>query len=176
VSELSLLADSEAARFRATQDWFVAQRLRQAHCVQVGASAERIVDLMHALSVHLDPAVDVALDDVRTARRWRGESVALPDVRDVVGRLRLPLASYGGVEFTVYTPQDQITLTPELLLVIYARTDRWTYLLDAMGLREREALPAPTWTPSRARLRPAPLLLDALVSAAARLGLEEQPA
>ena len=88
-------------------------------------------------------------------------------------RLRLALAAYGGVEISVFTDTDQLTLTPEMLLVIYARTDRWAFLLDGMGLLERDGMPTPTWVPSRATLRPEAQLEQALQAAAERLRLEE---
>jgi hypothetical protein len=173
MSELSSLAQAGRHRFRDATDWFVMTTQEGVVTTQVGASSERVVDLWHALSASLDPAVDLRVHDVRTARIWSGSLLALPDVRDTVGRLRLPLAAYGGVELTVCTGNDQLTLTPEMLLVIYARTDRWAFLLDGVGLVERNAMPPLTWIPSRSVLRPEPQLEQALQSAAERLGLTE---
>lgn len=172
MSELSTLATAESHRFRASQDWFVVTRVQGVMCTRVGASAERTVDLMHALSAHLDPAVDMRIRDLRTARTWRGDLLGLQDVREAVGRLRLTLAAYGGVELSLFTADDQLTLTPELLLVIYSRTDRWAFLLDGMGLTERAEMPPRTWRVSRDVLRDEPPLLQALESAAERLSLE----
>ena len=45
--------------------------------------------------------------------------------------------TFGGVEFAVYTSDDQLTLNPHLELFIYARTDRWFYLLQGKGLEEQ---------------------------------------
>ena len=109
--------------------------------------------------------------DIRTGTEWVGFDVALPDVRDALGRLRFPLATYGGVELTVFGPDDQLSLTPELLLVIYSRSDRWYYFLDGLGLAERAAPPMPVWTPRRSELPPSPELSVALSVAVARLGL-----
>jgi hypothetical protein len=160
-----------ASRCRTHDDWFVTGTHDGVQSLHVWAVAERLVDLFHALTTHLDPAVDVWVRDRRTGQAWRGNLLALPDVREVIGRLRMPLASFGGVEFSVYTPDDQLTLTPELLLVIYARTTRWSYLLDALGLGERDALPSPSWRAWSAPLAPAPQLADALSAAVSRLGL-----
>lgn len=176
MSELVSLAQTEAHRFRGGDDWFVCERNAQVVTARVGATVERVVDLWHALTSHLGPAVDVHIADVRTGRTWTGAFCALPEVRETIGRLRLSLAAYGGVEVSVFTDSDQLTLTPEMLLVIYARTDRWAFLLDSMGLVERGEMPAPTWMPSRATLRPVPQLEQALQSAAERLGLEESTA
>lgn len=173
MSELSSLAQAESVRVRDAGDWFVVSTSDGIVRTCVGATTERVVELWYALSVHLDPAVDVRIHDMRTARIWAGSLLALPDLRETFGRLRLPLSSYGGVELSLFTGDDQLTLTPELLLVIYARTDRWSFLLDGMGLVERGALPRPTWIPSRSVLRPEPQLELALQTAAERLGLAE---
>lgn len=160
-----------AGRFRPPTDWFVASVLDGVYVARVGTTAERAVDLLHSLSVHLDPAVDVVISDRRNGVEWVGFDVALPDLRDALGRLRFPLATYGGVELTVFGPDDQLSLTPELLLVIYSRSDRWYFLLDGLGLAERSAPPAPVWAPARSMLTPSPELSTALTAAAARLGL-----
>ena len=170
-NDMSPLGSDEPGRFRPPSDWFVASARGGVYTARVGATAERTVDLMHALSVHLDPAVDVVMTDWRGGTEWTGIDVALPDLREALGRLRFPLATYGGVELTVVGPDDQLSLTPELLLVIYARSDRWFFLLDGIGLAERVAPPAAVWVPTRSRLTPAPELAAALAAAAARLGL-----
>lgn len=161
----------EAARFGPQEDWFVSSTHGGVPCLRAWAVAERLVDLFFALSGHLDPAVDVWLRDARAGRTWTGERLALPDVRAEIGRLRLPLASFGGVECSVYTAEDQLTITPDLLLVIYARTGRWSYLLDGFGLKERSEMPAPSWHAWSAPRAPAPPLADAMDAAVARLGL-----
>ena len=142
-------------------------------CTRVGATSERVVDVWHALAASLDPPVDVCVHDVRTGREWQGALLALPDVREAMGRLRLPLAAYGGVEMSVFTDKDQLTLTPEMLLVIYSRTDRWAFLLDGMGLAERSVMPQPAWVPARDALRPEAQLEQVLQATAERLQLHE---
>lgn len=170
-NEMSPLGSDEPGRFRALSDWFVASASGGVFVARIGTTAERAVDLMHALSVHLDPAVEVVMTDWRSGTEWEGSDVALPDFRDALGRLRFPLASYGGVEMTVFGPDDQLSLTPELLLVIYSRSDRWFFLLDGLGLSERDAPPAAVWVPTRSKLGTSPELQAALTAAAARLGL-----
>src|SRR5580704_11603061 len=83
------------------------------------------------------------------ANAWRGERVALPDVQDAVGRLKVPLASAGGVELSVFSADDQLTLNPHLELFIYARSDRWYYFLTGMGLEERQILRTKRWKLAR---------------------------
>lgn len=173
MSELVALAQADAHRFRGGDDWFVQSQVQGTMCSRVGATADRVVDIWHALTLHLDPAVDVYIDDVRSGRQWEGTLLALPEVREAIGRLRLPLAAYGGVEISVYTDQDQLTLTPELVLVIYARTDRWAFLLDGLGVLERPDIPPPVWVPTRRTLRPEPQLADVLQATAERLALHE---
>lgn len=162
-------------RFRSHTDWFVAGKRGDIQMAQVGTTGERAVDLLHALAFHLDPAVDIVIDSVRDAKAWHGSFLALPDVRDAIGRLKLTLSTYGGVEISLFTPDDQLTLTPELELVVYARTDRWLYLLEGMGLEERAAHPASVWQPSRKRLAPAPELSDSIRAAVDRLALAPIP-
>src|SRR4029078_5408369 len=78
----------------------------------VSANAERVVDLFYTLSEQLAPAIDIGIGDLRPEIPCRGELVALPDVRDAIARLKVPVATYGGVEISLFTPDDQLTLTP----------------------------------------------------------------
>jgi len=158
-------------RFRRVQDWFMVRRRGGVHELFAWANAERIVDVLHALTAQLDPAVDVCIESRRSGKSWQGELLPLPDVREVLGRLQTPLATYGGVECTVYTPDDQLTLTAALALVIYARSDRWVYLLEGMGFEERDDAPTPAWDADAAPFGLAPELDRALEFAIERLDL-----
>ena len=158
-------------RFRAGIDGFTFGKEGDHYVAHVVANAERIVDLFHALGEELPPAVDVALEDYRTSRIWEGRNVALPDVRDAIARLKVPLAAYGGVEFSVYSPEDQLTLNAHLELFIYARTDRWLYLLQGKGLQEQRMVRTRSWKLKREEFPPAPELTEALDAAVERLGL-----
>lgn len=160
-------------RFRSGLDSFSFEKDEAGgvYVAHVVANAERVLDLLHSLSGHLPPAVDVALEDGRSGRRWRGEVVALPDVRDAVARLKLPLAAYAGVELAIYSPDDQLTLTPSLELYIYGRSDRWLYILLGKGLVEQERLAGARREPGSA-LTPAPELEGAIEHAVERLSLE----
>ena len=100
-------------------------------------------------------------------------SRALPDVRDAIARLKVPLATYGGVEISLYTADDQLTLTPQLELFIYARSDRWLYLLQGKGLEERAALADRSWRAQGWDRAPAPTLSAAIATAAERLSLTQ---
>jgi len=158
-------------RFRAGTDGFSFLKENDYYTAHVVANAERVVDLFHALTEHLPPAVDVALEDVRSNQKWKGENVALPDVREVIARLKVPLSTYGGVELAVYTSEDQLTLNPHLELFIYARTDQWLYILQGKGLDERRFMRTKSWKLQRREFAPAPELVSAVSLAAERLAL-----
>lgn len=160
-------------RFRTGVDGFTFIKESDYYAAHVVANAERVVDLFHALTEHLPPAVDVAVQDVRGGKAWQGEKLALPDVRESVARLKTPLASFGGVEIAVFSPEDQITLNPHIELFIYARTDQWLYILQGKGLKEQRAVRTKSWKFKREDYGPAPELSDALAAAVERLGLHE---
>ena len=159
-------------RFRSGNDGFTFEELPggvfEAH---VAANAERAVDLMHVLAEHLPPAVDVSLVDRRTKSAWHGTDVALPDVRDVIARLKVPLATYAGVDISVYTPEDQLSLSSELDLYAFGRSDRWLYLLQARGLEQYGAIAQRAWRGQPWDRAAATALTSALITAAERLSL-----
>lgn len=167
-------APSVWRRFRSGADDFTFTRQGDHYEARVAANAERAVDLLHALAEHLPPAVDVALEDVRDGRVWTGVDVGLPDVREAIARLKVPLAVYGGVELAVYTSEDQLTLTPDLELYVFSRTDRWLYILQGKGLVETTTAAPEAWRLRPDELGPAPELTDALGATAERLGLGAQ--
>ena len=159
-------------RFRTSPDGFTFTQEGELWVAHVVANAERVVDLFHALTEHLPPAVDVALDDARSGQRWLGINVALPDAREAVARLKVPLAAYGGVELSIYSTEDQLTVTPDLELWIFSRTDRWLYILQGIGLHESTQLRPENWSFSEDELGDAPELEESLRAAAERLALE----
>jgi len=163
-------------RFRTGVDGFTFLHEGDYYAAHVVANAERVTDLFYALSEQLPPAVDVFVDDMRAGKRYQGENLALPDVRDALARLKVPLAAAGGVEFAVYSPEDQLTLNQHLELFIYARTDRWLYILQGKGLREARAVRTRSWKLKRGEFQPAPDLESALAAAIGRLGLKPPPA
>ena len=121
---------------------------------------------------HLPPAVDVALEDLRSGRSWKGEALPLDDVREQIARLKALLGRYGGVELSVYTSEDQLTLNPYLEFFIYARTDRWYYLLEGKGLEEQRVVRTKSWKERRAQFPAAADLVNAIQAAVERLGLQ----
>lgn len=160
-------------RFRSGVDGFTFSKQGDHYEAYVGANAERVVDLFYTLSELLAPAIDTVIEDLRSQTVWKGETIALPDVRDAVARLKVPLATYGGVEFSLYTPDDQLTLTPQLELFIFGRSDRWLYLLQGKGLEERASLADRSWRSEAWDRAPAPTLTSAITAAAERLTLTQ---
>lgn len=158
-------------RFRSGTDGFTFVKNGEIYEAYIAANAERVVDLFYTLSEQLAPAIDLVIEDLRSEATWRGESVALPDVRDAIARLKVPLATYGGVEISLYTPDDQLTLTPQLELYIFSRSDRWIYLLQGKGLEERVSLADRSWRSQSWDRALAPSLTAAISAAAERLAL-----
>lgn len=158
-------------RFRTGLDGFTFVKEADYYAAHVVANAERITDLFHALSEHLPPAVDVFVDDLRAGRKLQGENLALPDVRDALAKLKVPLSAAGGVELSVFSAEDQLTLNQHLELFLYARTDRWLYILQGKGLQEVRAVRTRSWKLNRGEFQPAPDLEAALAATVHRLGL-----
>jgi hypothetical protein len=159
-------------RFRSGQDGFTFTRTGDVYEAKVVANAERVVDLFYTLSELMAPAVDVYIHDARSQSSWAGQTIALPEVGHAVARLNVPLSTNGGVEVTLITPEDQITLSPQLELFIYSRSDRWMYLLNSMNLEERASLEERLWGIESWERAPAPALSDAVAAAAERLSIK----
>jgi hypothetical protein len=158
-------------RFRASSDGFTFSEDDGVFVAHVVANAERVVDLFWTLSELLSPAVDVHIEELRSSSSWKGEALPLPDVRDVIARLRLLIARYGGMEISVFDAEDQLSLNAHLELYIYSRSDKWLYLLEGRGLEERTRLREKSWKMKRQAFPAAPDLMNAVASAAERLGL-----
>lgn len=160
-----------AERFRSGDGVFTVAADGGVQVVRVATSLEHSVDLLHALAEHLPPLVDCSIECVRTKRRYVGEGLSLPEVRDAVARLKVPLVASGGVELAVYTDEDQLVLDPMLELWIYSRTDRWVYLLVGAGLEVVETVPRRSWRVARDEFTGGRELVDAVEKTAERLTL-----
>lgn len=159
-------------RFRASTDGFTFTEENGVYTAHVVANAERVVDLFWSLSDLLSPAVDLHIEDLRSGRSWKGEALALPDVRDAIARLRLLLARFGGTEVSIFNSEDQLSLNAHLELFIYAKSDRWLYLLEGRGLEERRTLEQKSWKINKQSFPAAPDLVSALAASAERLSLQ----
>lgn len=160
-----------AERFRSGEAVFAATVEDGLHVLRIGVGMERSVELLYALTEHMPSVVDCAIDCLRSKRKYVGEGLSLPEVRETIGRLKVPLVQSGGVEFAVYTGDDQLVLSPMLDLWIYSRTDRWVYLLVGQGLEQVEKVPARDWTVGRDEFVGAQELVNAVEKTAERLTL-----
>jgi hypothetical protein len=141
------------------------------HVAEVSAERERTVELFHALIDEMPDQVDFAIECLRTQRRFVGQGLQRVEVVEAVARLKVPLVASGGVEVSVYTNADQLSLSPLLDLWIYATSDRWLYLLLGHGFEESIELPRRTWTVARDEFTGAPEMVAAVTDAAERLTL-----
>jgi hypothetical protein len=164
-------ATTVANRFRADAAVFETRQERGLHVVRVAADMERSIELLYGLAEHLPPVVDFSVECLRSKRRFLGEALSLPEVRETIARLKVPLLASGGVELAVFTSEDQLVLSPMLDLWVYSRTDRWVYLLVGEGLEETAALPSRGWTVGRDEFTGAPDLVAAVEKTAERLTL-----
>jgi hypothetical protein len=163
-----------ASRFRPATALFASRTERGLFVTQISAGMERSIELLHSLSEQLPPVVDLSLECLRSGRRFVGEGLSLPEVRETIARLKVPLVASGGVELTVYTPEDQLALSAMLDLWIYSRTDRWVYLLVGEGVEQVGALEPRTWKVGRDEFTGAPELVEAIEKTAERLTLRAQ--
>ncbi len=161
-----------ALRFHRDAEWYVATRMQDLHVFRVHANSERIVEVFLRLTTFLDDLVELVIRNERDATTWRAATRFLPTVREALGRLRWPLASFGGAEVSLMTEDDQITLTPLLELVIYSPHAHWRERLEAEGMFQREHMPTPLFEPLSVPWSPAPELTQALASVVERLTME----
>ena len=159
-------------RFRTSADGFTFTQEEDLWVAHIVANSDRVVDLFYILSENLPPAVDVCIEDLRSGRTWKSESVALPDVREAIARLKSLVGRYGGLEISIFTGDDQLTLNPHLELFVYARSDRWLYLLEGKGLEEQRRVATKSWKTNRQQFPAAPELVSAVAGAVERLGLQ----
>ncbi len=151
--------------------WFVAGRRGSLYTGTAIPGPSRAVPLFVGLLLHLDGPVTVHLDDLRHARWWRADGVALEALGRAVASRRWLLARWGGVELTAARADEQVTLTPELAVVTQSVTPRWSYLLDGCGLEERAVAPPADWHWSRTGFRPAPECAELVQGLVLDLGL-----
>ena len=159
-------------RFKSDADGFTFDQEDGHFTSRVAANSERVVDLFHSLGEHLPPVVDVSIEDHRSGKSWVGKGLPIDDVREQIARLKVLIGRYGGAEISVYTAEDQLTLTPYLDLYVYSRTDRWAYLLEGKGLRQQRALGAKSWKRQRGQFPAAAELVNAIQSVVERLRLD----
>lgn len=165
-------ASEMALRFQRQSEWYETSQRDAFTVYRVVAISERAVELFLRLSARLEAVVDVAIDHPRDGKRWMGRMRFLPDVRETLGRLRWLLATHGGVEITLVAPDDQLTLTTALEVVIYTRSDRWPAWLESEGVSPGHATSVAVWNPAAVPWSPAEELSEALQVVVDRLALE----
>jgi hypothetical protein len=164
--------ESSARRFDTPADEFTVAQESGLTIIRIVGSSEHVLAHMYALSAELPGSVDVAIDELRTGRSWRGEGRPLTDVRDALNGAKKVLGEFGGVEWSIFNREDQITVTPHVELYIVSRTDRWLYLVENRGVQERQVLRGRSWRIARDGFPDAPQLVTAIAAAVTRLGLE----
>jgi hypothetical protein len=162
---------TNAKRFDSPVDEFVLTQENGLTIVRVAGASDRVVAHFVALSFEMPAFVDVAIDELRTGRSWRAEGRPLSDARHELTRVAPTLAEFGGVEWSLYTREDQLTVTPDVELYIMSRTDRWLYLLEGRGIVERRTIRGRSWQLPHDRFPEAPALVAAIGAVAEHLGL-----
>ncbi len=158
-------------RFRSTATLFAFRKEADVCVAEIRVGAERAVELFHSLTGQMPPIVNLSIECLRTGREFTGEGLQLSEVKEAIARLKTPLVASGGVEISVHSADDQIALSAMLDLWIFAKSDRWFYLLLSQGLEERAKLPERSWTLSRSDFTGAPQMVEAVTAAAERLTL-----
>jgi hypothetical protein len=165
------LETSLERRFRPTGDVFAFRKEGDLHVAEIRAGAERAVDIFAKLVEEMPAVVSLSLECLRTRREYIGGKLQRAEVRETIARLKVPLAASGGVEISVYTADEQVALSAMLDPWIFAKSDRWLYLVLGQGLEERAELPERGWTMEREDFTGAPEIVEAVSKAAERLTL-----
>lgn len=142
-------------RFRDATDTYMVLRRDGLIGTRALGNAEAMVELFLELTAECLPFVTLTVDDWRNDRTWHAAGLPQVALLDAFYPLRVPLIGAGGVEFTLDTDGDQLTLSAHLEVVTWSRTDRWLYLLDRAGLRERPRVRGRLWRPDRNAFPPA---------------------
>ena len=132
-------------RFRPPEEGFVFNERDGLFEARIVPKATRAIDLFLLLSFHLDSSVRVAVEDVRRGRMWHADSVALTYAREAMAGVGSLLLTYAGVEVAMLDRVNQVTLTSQLEIFVYSRTERWFYFLRDLGIRQYRSLESRSW-------------------------------
>ena len=149
-------------RFRDATDTYAVMRRDGLVGARAVGNAEAMAELFSELVPALSPVFSVTIDDWRNGESCRGDGVTQSSFLDAFYGMRVPLIGAGGVEITLDCGTDQLTLSAHLEVVTWSRTDRWLYLLDRAGLRERPRVRGRLWRPARGEFPPASTVSAAL--------------
>jgi hypothetical protein len=155
-------------RFRDTTDAFAVLRNGALTGARAIGNAEAMVELFLEMVPEFPNIFSLTVDDWRGGAVWHADSVTQAAFLDAFYALRIPVSGAGGVEFTLASEGEQLSLSSHLEVVAWAPTDRWLYLMERAGLREKSQLRGRLWRPARGAFPAAPSLasgLDAFVAA-----------
>jgi hypothetical protein len=136
-------------RFRDASDIYAVMRQDGLVGTRALGNAEAMVELFLELVPEFPNIFSLTVDDWRNNVQWRADGVTQAALLDAFYGVRVPLIGAGGVEFTLDCAGDQLTLSAHLEVVTWSRTDRWLYLLERAGLRERPRVRGRLWRPAR---------------------------
>ncbi len=159
-------------RFRDASDTYAVMRRDGLVGARALGNAEAMVELFLELVPELPILFSLTVDDWRNSRTWHADGVTQAALLDAFYSLRVPIIGAGGVEFTLDSGGDQLSLSAHLEVVTWSRTDRWLYLLDRAGLRERPRVRGRLWRPARGAFPPANTLTAGVKTFVSTLALQ----
>lgn len=159
-------------RFRDATDIYAVLRRDDLIGTRAIGNAEAMVELFIELVPQFDNIFSLTVDDWRNGIAWCGEGITQAALLDAMYTLRVPLIGSGGVEFTLATASDQLSLSAHLEVVTWSLTDRWLYLHDRAGLSERPDVQGRLWRPDRGAFPPANTLTAGVTSLVRALALQ----
>lgn len=159
-------------RFRDASDMYAVMRRDGLVGTRALGNSEAMVEFFLEMVPEFPNIFALTVDDWRHQRSWRAESVTQSALLDAFYSLRVPLIGAGGIEFTLDSGSDQLSLSAHLEVVTWSRTDRWLYLHERAGLRERPRVRGRLWRPARGAFPPAGTLSASVNSFAAVLALQ----
>lgn len=145
-------------RFRDATDAYAVMRRDGLVGTRALGNAEAMVELFLEMVPEFPNIFTLTVDDWRNSQTWRADGVTQSALLDAFYSLRVPMIGAGGVEFTLDCASDQLSLSSHLEVVTWSATDRWLYLHDRAGLRERPRVRGRLWRPARGAFPPAETL------------------
>jgi hypothetical protein len=159
-------------RFRDTTDTYAVMRKDALTGTRAIGNAEAMVELFLALVPEFPGLFSLTVDNWRDGTVFLADNVTQGAFLDAFYPLRIPLIFAGGVEFTLDGQGEQLTLSAHLEVVSWSRTDRWLYLLDRAGLRERPQVRGRLWRPARGAFPAAPTLTPGVATLQRSLAMQ----
>ena len=162
-------------RFGAVRDGYVVRREGDVHVAEVATAPEDAVAHFAALLDELPEQLDLAIWCARSGDRYRGEGRFRSEIAEALGPLLRHLARAGGVEITIFSAEDQLTLSLSVELWVYSRSARWPLVLAARGIEEVATLRRRAWIVRAHEFTGAPEVVQSVRDMAERLTLSAAP-